>query len=156
MNRLNSGFALLIALMAIGCVPQALLDKQAELCTKLANVENSLQQVKDIENNPNLSTLKQAEAQLSEAFRQVKATVEAVPAAETETSVEHLQSSYEDLKASVQQTADQQTASQQTIPQQTTDPSKIAQATTKIRDRATKLHVTLTQIKQRLRCPAAQ
>jgi uncharacterized phage infection (PIP) family protein YhgE len=130
MNRFNFGLGALLLLTVVGCDLQALQNKQAELCAQLVSVESSIQRFKTIANDANIDQLKQAEAQLSEAFQQVRSTAETVPQANTQSP------------ESVQQT-----------PQQSPDPSKVGQTSQRIRDRVTQVEAAVNSMQSRLQCP---
>lgn len=143
MKRLNFGLGGLLLLLTTGCMPQFLQNKQAELCTRLNTVEASIQQFRAIEKDPNLTTLKQAETQIRDAFQQVKSTAETAPTAETETSIAPVEAASKDLATSVQQ-----------APGQTTNQSQVAQATAQISQRVTRLETAVKNMKTRIQCPA--
>jgi len=143
MKRSHLGFSVLLLFSATGCVPEFLQSKQAELCTNLVNVENAIKRFREIENSANLTSIKQAEFQIREAFRQVQSTAQEVPEVETKTSVESLETASKDLEKSVQQ-----------APTQATNQSQVAQTAANISERVTRLESTLNEAKSRLRCPA--
>ncbi len=142
MKRLNFGLGGLLLLLVIGCTPQFLQDKQAQLCTRLQTVEAAIQRFRAIAKNPNLASLKQAEVQIREALQQVKLTAETAPT-ETQTSIETMEMAAKELETSVQQT-----------PEQTAKQSQIAQATAQIAQRVTQLEIALKNTKTQIQCPA--
>jgi ABC-type transporter Mla subunit MlaD len=136
MKQSSYVFALLTLLLMPGCVTRAIQEKQALFCTNLADLNRSIAGLRQFQTSSRstVDALKQAEEQVGEAFRKVKASVWDTQAVK----LDDLEKAYDDLDKTVKD-----------IP----DRSTISQAIAAISDKVTAIESSSSQLKSGLQCP---
>uniref|UniRef100_A0A832M439 Uncharacterized protein n=1 Tax=Oscillatoriales cyanobacterium SpSt-402 TaxID=2282168 RepID=A0A832M439_9CYAN len=137
MKRFNFVLALLPLVLTTSCVTRAVREKQAQVCGNLADLNSAIAVVRRISSasTSTVSALKQAETQVTTAFRELKASAKDVQ----ETKLDDLEKAYEELDKAVKDLPDQST---------------ITQARTVIADKITTVESASLQMKSSLRCPS--
>jgi outer membrane murein-binding lipoprotein Lpp len=141
MKRFIFSLALLPLLVVSGCMTRAVREKQAQICSNLATLNSAIAVLRGISNSTTVGVgaLKQAEDQVSVAFRNVKAAV----AGGQETTIDDLEKTYDDLHQAVQD-----------IPDQSTTTQAIASTTkASITDKVITMEAASLRMKSGLRCP---
>ncbi len=144
MKRFNFVIALLPLTLMTGCITSTIRGKQAELCSHLAVLNTSISVFKRVSSasTSTVSSLKQAEEQVSVAFRDFRGTakdsLQEAKDEELEKDYKNLEKAYEDLDKEVKN-----------IP----DKSTIMQAIASTSDNVAAVESAVTQMKSGLRCP---
>ncbi len=139
MKRLNVVLALLSLVLVTGCVTRAIREKQAQLCSYLGTMNTSIAAVRRVSNTTQATaeTLKQAEARVTAAFRDVKASTQDVPT-EAKANIDELEKAYEDLDKTIKE-----------IP----DKSTIDQARAALTEKVVTVESAIAKTQSSLRCP---
>jgi len=115
------------------CEFKSLNDKQVKLCNDLGNLNSSVKVLKQASNSSTVTTLKQSEKSVTEAFRAVKATANEIQTV----NIDNLEAAYEDLGRSVN-----------AIPEQL----PMSQAIASVSGKIITLESALTQVQSGLQC----
>lgn len=134
MKPLSIILVLLPLVLPTGCVRETLGNKRAQLCAHLTAMDDAIAALNRLGSGSTISELKQAEAEISAAFRSVKASATEVP----EVDIENLETAYEDLDKTVEEIADE---------------SSIAQAVALLSGKVSTVEATVAQLKSGARCP---
>lgn len=117
-----------------GCVPKAVREKQAQFCTHLATLSRAIDSLNRIGNSSTVSELKQAEVQITTAFRAVQASSQEV----ADLDLEPLEKAYEDLDQTVEDIPDQ---------------ASITQAVELVANHLETVESAVVRVKAEARCP---
>ncbi|EKQ66901.1 hypothetical protein OsccyDRAFT_4712 [Leptolyngbyaceae cyanobacterium JSC-12] len=140
MKRLNVAFALLPLILVTSCLTRTVREKHDQACSNLADLNTAIAVIRRI-NDASASTanaLKQAEEQVTEAFRNLKM---AIGDLEESQIIDDLETAYKDLDKAVKDIPDQST---------------LSSVKAIIADKITKLESASLQMKSKLRCPSLE
>ncbi len=144
MKRFNFVIALLPLTLMTGCITSTIRGKQAELCSNLSVLSTSISVFRRVgsASTSTVSSLKQAEEQVSIAFRDfrgaAKDALQESKDEDLEKAYKNLETAYEDLDEEVKN-----------IP----DKSTLMQAIASTSNNVAAVESAITQMKSGLRCP---
>lgn len=142
MKRFNFALALLPLILITGCITGAIRGKQAQACSSLTTLSRTIAVLNQVASGPTspVNALKQAEEQVSAAFRDFRKSTEE----DQEPKTDELKKAYQDLEEAYEN-LDKEIKN---LPDQST----MAQARTSIADNLTTTESALAQVKSSLRC----
>ncbi|UBF30467.1 hypothetical protein K9N68_35345 (plasmid) [Kovacikia minuta CCNUW1] len=142
MKRLHGALVLVSLFFMTSCMLRTVRERQAQICTRLATLNSTIVVLRRVNDRDPITTLRQAEARVSEAFREVKAVIKDAP----EGTDDDLKKTYEDLEKAYND-LDQTVKA---IPDQTT----INQAIALISSQVIRLESASNRMQAGLRCPS--